>query len=261
MVGAKQSRPAGAFRVLGGMRMRAGAERNRMASNTGMVDWGRWGGGSLAVGKRDASMGWGTGGLASAPRFSPSMRAPARRGVAFGVRLGAEARASQRNPGLKKRTCVLFKFAPYPVLCYNRGVGFLVWFSPWEEVPMSNPLALSVISVRNFSPRTSGIVYVGRACAGWAASPLGNPFKRAAIGSKEEAIHRYRAWLRSVARRASAGEALEPAEAAAWAELLRLAKLAAAGEQLALGCWCAPAACHAEVVCDAVQWLVSSGRI
>ena len=111
------------------------------------------------------------------------------------------------------------------------------------------------------APRTPGIVYVGRACAGWPASPLGNPFKRAVVGSKEEAISRYRAWLRSVVRRALAGEALPPAEAAAWAELARLARLAAAGEALTLGCWCAPLACHAEVIRDAVQWLASSSRV
>ena len=46
-------------------------------------------------------------------------------------------------------------------------------------------VSLSVVSVRGLAPRTPGIVYVGRACAGWPASPLGNPFKRAVVGSKE----------------------------------------------------------------------------
>jgi hypothetical protein len=140
--------------------------------------------------------------------------------------------------------------------------SFSVVFILLVEVPMVKPsVSLSVVSVRGLAPRTPGIVYVGRACAGWPASPLGNPFKRAVVGSKEEAISRYRAWLRSVVRRALAGEALPPAEAAAWAELARLARLAAAGEALTLGCWCAPAACHAEVIRDAVLWLASSGRV
>jgi hypothetical protein len=41
----------------------------------------------------------------------------------------------------------------------------------------------------------------------------------------------------------------------------RLTRLAASGEALTLGCWCAPAACHGEVIRDAVQWLASSGRV
>ena len=38
-------------------------------------------------------------------------------------------------------------------------------------------------------------------------------------------------------------------------------RLAAGGEQVKLGCWCAPSACHAEVVRDTVQWLVSAGYV
>lgn len=122
-------------------------------------------------------------------------------------------------------------------------------------------VSLSVVSVRGLRPAAPGVVYVGRSCAGWLGSPLGNPFKRAVVGSKEEAIRRYRTWLRSVVDRAIADELLPPAETAAWAELLRLARLAAGGEQVKLGCWCAPSACHAEVVRDTVQWLVSAGYV
>jgi hypothetical protein len=118
-----------------------------------------------------------------------------------------------------------------------------------------------VVSVRGLRPRAPGVVYVGRACAGWPASPLGNPFRRAVAGSREEAIRRYRAWLRSIVRCALAGDPLPPPEAAAWAELVHLARLAAAGEALTLGCWCAPLPCHAEVMRAAVAWLATSGRV
>lgn len=100
---------------------------------------------------------------------------------------------------------------------------------------------IRVVNVRGLhSPdQRAGIVYVGRAFAGWPASPLANPFKlvldtpvlRLAL------VRRYREWLQTW-----------PAEklAAALDELWRQTDCG----QLPLGCWCAPGYCHADALAD-----------
>jgi hypothetical protein len=47
----------------------------------------------------------------------------------------------------------------------------------------------------------------------------------------------------------------------AWSALLAIAGLVRAGLVVHLVCWCAPLACHGEVVAAAVSWLLSSGRV
>jgi len=48
----------------------------------------------------------------------------------------------------------------------------------------------------------------------------------------------------------------------AWSLLVAVARQVAAGESVALGCWCGHASsCHASVVRSAVLWLVASGEL
>lgn len=94
-------------------------------------------------------------------------------------------------------------------------------------------------------------VYVGRACRGYTESPLHNPFQGL---SKEEALARYRVWLRDAIR--------DPASAQA-RELVRLAELVAADAEVTLLCWCAttpaglratdPHICHAQIVAGIIE--------
>jgi hypothetical protein len=74
-----------------------------------------------------------------------------------------------------------------------------------------------------------GAVYVGReqGRVGLRRSKWANPFKVGRDGTREEVIAKYRAWLLQ-----------QPALMGALRELR--------GKDLA--CWCAPAACHAEVL-------------
>jgi hypothetical protein len=77
-------------------------------------------------------------------------------------------------------------------------------------------------------------VYIGR------PSPYGNPFSYKAdtlakfrVGSREEAVARFREWFLS-----------QP-------ELVARAKTELKGK--VLGCWCKPAACHGDVIAEIVD--------
>lgn len=77
----------------------------------------------------------------------------------------------------------------------------------------------------------SGTVYIGR------PSKWGNPFVIGKDGTRAEVIAKYRAWL-----------AARPA-------LVSAAKRELAGKDLL--CYCAPAACHGDVLIEAVNcWVV-----
>jgi hypothetical protein len=77
--------------------------------------------------------------------------------------------------------------------------------------------------------------YVGR------PSPLGNPFVIGRNGDRAAVIARYRQWLR---------DCIIAGDPRVSGELERLARLACERGQLTLVCWCAPEACHAEVIRD-----------
>ena len=77
---------------------------------------------------------------------------------------------------------------------------------------------------------------------------LGNPFKIGRDGTREEVISKYRAWLWAQVQ----------LRGPVYKELQRLLYLEDVSE-VALGCWCAPLPCHAEVIKACLEWLVSSG--
>ena len=81
-------------------------------------------------------------------------------------------------------------------------------------------------------------------------SPLGNPFQLCRDGSRAQVIASYRRWLWA--------QLQEPGSAQRQ-ELERLLAQAQAGP-LELLCWCAPLACHAEVIRSALSWLAEQQR-
>ena len=109
-----------------------------------------------------------------------------------------------------------------------------------------------MITVVNVRRTRRGVHYVGRACGGFRASALANQWRRQAVGGKERAIQLYREWLFGVMRRG----VLRDESCPAWEELYQLALSHGRGEDIRLGCWCAPEPCHAEVVRQAIQLLV-----
>lgn len=77
------------------------------------------------------------------------------------------------------------------------------------------------------------VVYIGR------PSPLGNPFRIGQDGTREDVINKYREWLDS--RLASGDEHV-------CSEFNRIGNLAHKEGGVKLLCWCAPLACHGDVI-------------
>jgi Domain of unknown function (DUF4326) len=98
--------------------------------------------------------------------------------------------------------------------------------------------------VRALRVAPASIEYVGRAGRGRKGSPLGNPFKVTSEDERADVITRYDAWL---AERIAAGDE------AVVVELERLAVRYRAKEHLVLGCWCARAACHGDVLARVIR--------
>ena len=94
---------------------------------------------------------------------------------------------------------------------------------------------VSVVSVRGLRAGDQSVVYVGRCCAGWPASALGNPFRLGPGEAAGAASGRFRVWLRGVVAAGLSGAALSGGEAAAWAELAAVGGPGAGGAGGAAG--------------------------
>jgi hypothetical protein len=101
------------------------------------------------------------------------------------------------------------------------------------------------IRVVHYRSAPVGAVYVGRAAPrfGLKASPLANPFKITSAATRAAVIAQYRQWLTV--------QLSDPTSPAA-RELARLAALAGDAD-LTLACWCAPEACHADVIKEWIE--------
>lgn len=93
--------------------------------------------------------------------------------------------------------------------------------------------------------------YVGRSCGQYRGSVLGNPFKIGRNGSREEVIAKYRRWLWKEMQK----------KEAVWFELVRLGRKYLVQQQLVLVCWCYPEKCHAEIIKNAIEWMIREGHI
>jgi hypothetical protein len=98
-------------------------------------------------------------------------------------------------------------------------------------------LQIEIVNRRN----TSFGEYVGR------PTPLGNPWRASDTLPREEAIAKYKAWLNLQWK---AGNTLVTDE------LHRLAEKLKRDGELVLSCWCAPKACHADVIAEAIKAIV-----
>lgn len=102
-----------------------------------------------------------------------------------------------------------------PILAIEKGKTFHLI----EDAPVPK-----VLNAHKDGKERPGAVYVGR------PSPWGNPFSLGKDGTREEVIAKYIDWLHE-----------SP-------EFVGKARRALAGKDLI--CWCAPAACHAEILRD-----------
>lgn len=92
------------------------------------------------------------------------------------------------------------------------------------------------VCVRGMAPGAPGVVYCGRACAGWPESPLASPFVLAREADRPKVLAQYRRWLsdKIVADDSAVVPAVRdlPADAA-------------------LGCWCPLSKrCHCDVIIE-----------
>lgn len=87
--------------------------------------------------------------------------------------------------------------------------------------------------------------YVGR------PSPLGNQFKIGPDGTREEVINLYRIWLWN-----EISFTANPTRAGR--EIKRLYKQWQREGHLTLVCWCAPEACHADVIKRCLEWMAEN---
>ena len=81
-------------------------------------------------------------------------------------------------------------------------------------------------------------------------SVFGNPFTVKEYG-RDKCIELYREWLRNEWKKN--GKVKE--------ELIRLAKLYKKEDVLNLACYCAPLACHGDVLAEAIQAIVDKGLV
>ena len=97
------------------------------------------------------------------------------------------------------------------------------------------------MNVKGLDPQKVGptVVYCGRSFQGWVGHPLANPFKLEDFGGNRELVlAKYREWL-------LARPTLEADLAALWAQ---------SGNGLRpLACWCAPLACHGNVLAELLE--------
>ena len=93
------------------------------------------------------------------------------------------------------------------------------------------------------------VVYIGRKCGKFEGSILGNPFKLGRDGSRDEVVEKYRQWLWKEINRK--GEI--------WQELLELLEKYKLWGDMVLVCWCAPQACHGDVIKRCLEWMIKEG--
>ncbi len=134
----------------------------------------------------------------------------------------------------------------------RRGVGG-VGFALWRCAVVASG-SVSVVSVRGLRAGDQSVVYVGRRCAGWEASALGNPFRSGPGEAAGVASARFRVWLRGVVAAGVAGSA----QSVRRSDRQRQRRGRSCCGWRA-GCGRAGGTCHAFVVREAVVFLASRG--
>ncbi|MCT7957273.1 DUF4326 domain-containing protein [Laspinema palackyanum] len=123
---------------------------------------------------------------------------------------------------------------------------------------MNTHINLSVVNGTAVQFRGVNRHYIGRFNARYklAQSALANPFHIGKDGNREMVVEKYRHWLWAQIKAGLRGESN-----AAFAELIMLAKRTMRGEALELACYCAPLACHGDVIVKAIHWLIQENLV
>lgn len=102
-----------------------------------------------------------------------------------------------------------------------------------------------MITVRNRKSFNKSGVYVGR------PSPFGNPWPVDEKNSREKVVEQYRSWLH---------EKMKNPNSIQYRSIMEMAKAERNGEVINLICWCAPLACHADVIKECIESIATTGR-
>jgi hypothetical protein len=101
-------------------------------------------------------------------------------------------------------------------------------------------MAYFVVNLRAFAhPERHRLVKIDR------SSVLGNPFPMKSEADREKVIAQYRVWL---------WREYNKPESKVREALREISALHEGGDVL-LGCWCAPKACHGDIVKKALEWM------
>lgn len=103
---------------------------------------------------------------------------------------------------------------------------------------------ISVGNVKRGVPPGYIGIYIGRAGYGLKGSPLANPFKMNKEAERAEVIERYRTYIQ---------KKIEERDQAVLDELREIEHAHRKGEKVVLLCWCAPRACHGDVVKELIE--------
>ena len=103
---------------------------------------------------------------------------------------------------------------------------------------------ISVGNVKRGGPHGYIGIYIGRAGYGLKGSPLANPFKMNKEAERAEVIERYRTYIQ---------KKIEERDQAVLDELREIEHAHRKGEKVVLLCWCAPRACHGDVVKELIE--------
>lgn len=104
---------------------------------------------------------------------------------------------------------------------------------------------IRVVNAAPLSPR-HGYIYIGRGTGfpGMERAGLGNPWGKDTGHARRAAIGAYEAHLQTQLSDPGSHE---------YRTIKRLRERHAAGENLVLVCWCAPAPCHGDVIAQAIR--------
>jgi hypothetical protein len=98
-------------------------------------------------------------------------------------------------------------------------------------------------------------IYIGRATKKLPCSPLANQYVIGFDGDRDRVIELYRRWLWY---QVNIGEHNPNG---ALKELLTIARLVKTGKPVILTCYCAPLACHGDVIRNAILWLIQENLV
>lgn len=107
---------------------------------------------------------------------------------------------------------------------------------------------IRIVNVKGMVPNRTGIHYCGRKSGGWRPGVLANPHVMVTEDDRQKVIDMFRVDLeKDIAE-----------QGAMYKQLRQIQARVEEGYNVTLGCWCAPQACHCDVVKEKVIWLMTA---